>query len=184
MPEVSLVAILDADKEGFLRSEGSLIQTIGRAARHERGRAILYADTMTGSMQRAIAETDRRRAVQVAYNLEHGITPHSIIKPVADIMEGARTGGAFNARRAERKARSGPRGGTDTTILRSTAEIARELKQLETEMYRLARNLEFEQAAGLRDQIDALRRLELDVSAGAAIDYDVPVRREGGSESR
>jgi excinuclease ABC subunit B len=183
MPEVALVAILDADKEGFLRSEGSLIQTIGRAARHERGRAILYADTITGSMQRAIAETDRRRAVQVAYNLQHAITPHSIIKPVADIMEGARVGGAFNARRAERKARRDGGTGRDTLSFRSGAEIARELKRLETEMYRAARNLEFEQAAALRDRIDALRKLELDLSAGAAIDYDVPVRREAGHES-
>jgi len=183
MPEVALVAILDADKEGFLRSEGSLIQTIGRAARHVRGRAILYADTITGSMQRAIAETDRRRAVQVAYNLQHAITPHSIIKPVADIMEGARVGGAFNARRAERKARKEGSAGRDTLSFRNGAEIARELKRLETEMYRAARNLEFEQAAALRDRIDALRKLELELSAGAAIDYDVPVRREAGHES-
>jgi excinuclease ABC subunit B len=122
--------------------------------------------------------------VQVAYNLEHGITPHSIIKPVADIMEGARVGGAFNARRAERKGRQAGVSGREHLSLRSTAEIARELKRLETEMYRAARNLEFEQAAALRDQIDALRRLELDLSAGAAIDYDVPVPREAGHESR
>jgi excinuclease ABC subunit B len=184
MPEVALVAILDADKEGFLRSEGSLIQTIGRAARHLNGRAILYADTITRSMQRAIAETDRRRTVQLAYNVSHGITPHSIIKPVADIMEGARVGGAFNARRAERKGRQGGGAGREAPGLRSTAEIARELKRLETEMYRCARNLEFEQAAALRDQIETLRRLELEVSAGAAIDYDVPVQREARQESR
>jgi excinuclease ABC subunit B len=179
MPEVALVAILDADKEGFLRSEGSLIQTMGRAARHERGRAILYADTITGSMQRAIAETDRRRAVQVAYNISHRITPHSIVKPVADIREGARVGGAFNARRAERRARQGGAAGREASGLRSSADIARELKRLETEMYRCARNLEFEQAAALRDQIDTLRKLELEVSTGAAIDYDVPSAAAG-----
>ena len=94
MPEVALVAILDADKEGFLRSEGSLIQTIGRAARNLHGRAILYADRMTGSMERAIAETDRRRASRWSTTWPMAITPTSIIKPVADIMEGARTAGA------------------------------------------------------------------------------------------
>ena len=91
MPEVSLVAVLDADKEGFLRSEGSLIQTIGRAARNVRGRAILYADKVTGSMERAISETERRRARQIAHNKENGITPKTINKKIADVMEGARS---------------------------------------------------------------------------------------------
>ena len=91
MPEVSLVAVLDADKEGFLRSEGSLIQTIGRAARNVRGRAILYADKVTGSMERAISETERRRARQIAHNRENGITPKTINKKIADVMEGARS---------------------------------------------------------------------------------------------
>jgi len=98
LPEVSLIAILDADKEGFLRSEGSLIQTIGRAARHVNGRAILYAETVTGSMQRAMDETNRRRAKQMAFNDKHGITPRGISKAVADVMEGARTGTASGAR--------------------------------------------------------------------------------------
>jgi excinuclease ABC subunit B len=165
MPEVALVAILDADKEGFLRSEGSLIQTIGRAARNAQGRAILYADRVTGSMQRAMAETERRRLKQLEYNEVHGITPQSIIKPVPDIMEGARVGGAGSARGTGR-GRGGKAAPAETVRLKNAADIARELKRLETEMYRRARNLEFEQAALLRDQLDQLRKLELEVTAG------------------
>jgi excinuclease ABC subunit B len=171
MPEVALVAILDADKEGFLRSEGSLIQTIGRAARNVEGRAILYADRITGSMQRAMDETERRRNKQLAFNAAHGVTPRSVVKAVPDIMEGAHVGGA--AARGERRGR-GKTAPLETTKLRSTADIAREMKRLEAEMYRLARNLEFEQAAVLRDQIDALRKLELEVSTGVATAYDDP----------
>jgi len=168
MPEVALVAILDADKEGFLRSEGSLIQTMGRAARNLNGRAILYADTVTGSMERAIAEIDRRRAKQVEFNVEHGITPRSIIKPVTDIMEGARSVGAGRpGRRARGEGKSGP---IDTRKLRTSADIARELKRLESDMYRHARNLEFEQAALLRDQVEQLRQLELDLAASTSYD--------------
>jgi excinuclease ABC subunit B len=144
MPEVSLVAILDADKEGFLRSEGSLIQTIGRAARNIRGKAILYADQRTGSIERAIAETDRRRNKQVEFNLEHGITPKSIVKAVGDVMEGARS-----VPESVREA------GVDYAL--APEQAVKRIKKLEAEMIKLARNLEFEQAARLRDEIQRLR---------------------------
>ncbi|MDH3931482.1 MAG: excinuclease ABC subunit UvrB [Chromatiales bacterium] len=155
MPEVSLVAIFDADKEGFLRSEGALIQTIGRAARNVNGRAILYADRITGSMQRAIAETDRRRQKQVEFNALHGITPRSIRKSVSDVMEGARGGGG------RRDGRRGD-GRRDERAGHLTPEqLAREIKQLEQRMFRHARELEFEEAARIRDQIGHLRDEEL-----------------------
>ena len=149
MPEVALVAILDADKEGFLRSTGALIQTIGRAARNVHGRAILYADRVTGSMQRAIDETDRRRARQIEYNLQHGITPQSIVKAVQDIMEGARGDGD----------RVGRRGAAvdEGDLLLAPDQAMKRIKKLEAEMYKHARNLEFEEAARLRDQIEKLR---------------------------
>jgi len=161
MPEVSLVAILDADKEGFLRSDNSLIQTIGRAARHIHGRAILYADRITGSMQRAMEETNRRRKKQLDYNADHGITPRGIEKPVTDIMEGARSEAlAPGARRRGER----PRAAAD---LRPEA-LVKEIKKLEAEMFRKARNLEFEEAATLRDEIERLKQLELGLPAGAA----------------
>jgi excinuclease ABC subunit B len=155
MPEVALVAILDADKEGFLRSEGSLIQTIGRAARNIRGKAILYADQMTGSIRRAVDETDRRRRKQVEFNERHGITPRGIIKAVPDIMEGARAepGAAAWSKRIAESAPGYERLTPD--------QIVKRIKKLEQEMFRLARNLEFEQAAKLRDQIEHLRKVEL-----------------------
>ncbi len=152
MPEVSLVAILDADKEGFLRSEGSLIQTIGRAARNVRGRAILYADVRTGSIERAIAETDRRRNKQVEFNTHHGITPRSIVKAVGDVMEGARS--VQESRGAD--------AGVDYALLPPEQALKR-IKKLEVEMMKLARNLEFEQAARLRDEIQKLRQAALGV---------------------
>jgi excinuclease ABC subunit B len=147
MPEVSLVAILDADKEGFLRSEGSLIQTIGRAARNVQGKAILYADTRTGSIERAVAETDRRRNKQIEFNAAHGITPRTIVKAVADVMEGARSV-------QEERERYGS--GEEAVALAPEQAVKR-IKKLEAEMMKLARNLEFEQAARLRDQIQKLR---------------------------
>ena len=146
MPEVSLVAILDADKEGFLRSEGSLIQTIGRAARNVQGKAILYADVRTGSIERAVAETDRRRNKQIEFNAVHGITPRTIVKAVGDVMEGARS-----VQERERY------GSDDDTLVLAPEQALKRIKKLEAEMMKLARNLEFEQAARLRDQIQRLR---------------------------
>ncbi len=147
MPEVSLVAILDADKEGFLRSDRSLIQTIGRAARHVKGRAILYADRITGSMQRALDETDRRRDKQIAYNLQHGITPIGIIKSVADIMEGAYVG-TRKSNVAEKKA---------SYTLLPPDELVKRVNALEKQMYKHAKDMEFEQAAKVRDEMLQLR---------------------------
>jgi excinuclease ABC subunit B len=151
LPEVSLVAILDADKEGFLRSSGSLIQTMGRAARHVEGRAILYADRMTDSMRRAIDETDRRRAVQVAYNEEHGITPQSIISSMemglAQILK------AEYGDIAEEEVAGVPE-------FNSQADVDQFIQKLETEMRDSAKKFEFEKAAKLRDQIKELRDKE------------------------
>ncbi len=162
MPEVSLVAILDADKEGFLRSTGSLIQTIGRAARNLRGKAILYADKMTRSMQAAIDETDRRRQKQVDYNIEHGITPASVTKKITDIMEGARSD-ADSAKRGRGRTVKGARIAetrADYGDL-SPTQIATELRKLETRMYKHAQDLEFEEAAQVRDEIHRLREMGL-----------------------
>jgi excinuclease ABC subunit B len=146
------VAILDADKEGFLRSTGSLIQTIGRAARNIRGKAILYADTRTGSIERAVAETDRRRSKQVEFNVQHGITPRTIVKAVGDVMEGARDvqDGAVRDM------------GAEYSVLPPDQAVKR-IKKLEVEMTRLARNLEFEQAARVRDEIQRLRQVTLGI---------------------
>ncbi len=153
MPEVSLVAILDADKEGFLRSTRSLIQTIGRAARNLNGKVILYGDTITNSMKVAIEETERRRALQHAHNLEHGITPTGLNKSVGDVMDmgGSRTAGKPG--RGSRKAAE-PQGEYHA---RSASEIAKEIKRMEEQMFQHARDLEFEQAAAMRDQIQRLR---------------------------
>jgi excinuclease ABC subunit B len=152
LPEVSLVAILDADKEGFLRSERSLIQTIGRAARNLEGRAILYADRMTDSMQRAIGETERRRNKQIAFNLENGITPRGVVKGIRDLIDGVYS---------EKSDKESMRLEIEQAKLQDMSEkdVAKEIKRLEKQMMEHARNLEFEQAAATRDQLGRLRAL-------------------------
>jgi len=159
MPEVSLVAILDADKEGFLRSTGSLIQTIGRAARNVRGKAILYADKMTRSMQAAIDETDRRRQKQVEYNEAHGIVPKSVARPIVDILEGAHEDGAGRSS-GKGKARRVAEPEADYLPM-EPAKLATRIKELEQKMYQHARDLEFEDAARVRDQIHRLKKANL-----------------------
>ncbi len=154
MPEVSLVAILDADKEGFLRSERSLVQTIGRAARNLRGKAILYGDRITNSMQIAIDETKRRREKQMQYNKKHGITPKSIEKSVVDIMEGAiahAPGGNKRGKKAKLDVEKIP-----------AKEMGKKLRELEQQMHQHAKNLEFEDAARTRDELHALQQLYIE----------------------
>jgi excinuclease ABC subunit B len=158
LPEVSLVAILDADKEGFLRSERSLIQTIGRAARHLNGKAILYADRITDSMRKAMDETDRRRTKQVAHNLAHGITPVGVVKRIKDIIDGVynQEGARLELKAAQNQARYDAMG---------TKDMTREIKRVEKEMLDAARNLEFEKAAQLRDELHVLKqRLFIDAA--------------------
>ncbi len=160
IPEVSLVAILDADKEGFLRNERSLIQTMGRAARNAHGKAILYADRVTDSMRRAMDETERRRAKQIAFNEEHGITPTTVTRSVADILEAAQTPGKKGkGRRGERKVAE-PAGVYDPADL-SPQELVRELTRVEDAMFEAAQNLEFEEAARLRDRLHELKERQL-----------------------
>lgn len=158
IPEVSLVAILDADKEGFLRAERSLIQTIGRAARNVHGTAILYADHMTDSMRRAIDETERRRAKQLAYNKAHGITPRGIVKEVRDLIDGVYSEKSAAATRPARTALRGEVQDMDEKAL------AQEIRRLEKEMMDCARNLEFERAAAARDALAALKQRVLGAS--------------------
>lgn len=158
MPEVSLVAIFDADKEGFLRSETSMIQTIGRAARNVHGKAILYADRMTGSMQRAIDETERRREKQIAFNEANGIVPRGIVKSIADIMEGAHVEGRRGKQaKGSRKVAEEEGDYTLAVAEMSAQELAHEITRLEDQMYEAARNLEFEKAAKLRDQLEKIK---------------------------
>jgi excinuclease ABC subunit B len=153
LPEVSLVAILDADKEGFLRSERSLIQTIGRAARNARGKAILYADKITESMDRAIRETRRRRAKQEEYNREHGITPQTIIKPVEATLVTIVEADYFKVPLD-----------LDEVEEYAPERIAETIRRLEAEMREAARQLEFERAAELRDKIKYLKNRALEVA--------------------
>ena len=157
MPEVSLVAILDADKEGFLRSEGSLIQTMGRAARNAQGRVILYADKVTGSMQRAMDETQRRREKQLAYNETHGIVPQTINKRIADVMEGARSSAPKRGKGAGKKGASA----APLVIPDNPKALGKLLEQMEKQMLDHAQNLEFEEAAQLRDQVIQIKRENL-----------------------
>jgi excinuclease ABC subunit B len=153
LPEVSLVAILDADKEGFLRSSGALIQTSGRAARNLNGRVIMYADTMTDSMKSAISETERRRALQAAYNEEHGITPESIVRHIDEVFSSV----------YERDYATPPARDTREPF-RTQAELDAEIARLEHEMKAAAANLDFEKAAGIRDTLKTLRSRELGFS--------------------
>jgi excinuclease ABC subunit B len=166
MPEVSLVAILDADKEGFLRSDNSLIQTMGRAARNVNGRVILYADRITGSMQRAMEETQRRRDKQKAFNAEHGVTPTTIRKHVRDVMEGARADSTDFGFKMGKKKRGAEEAAPNLRLL-SPEQIVREIKRLEAQMYKHARNLEFEEAAKIRDAIEKMKQMELGLAPEA-----------------
>jgi excinuclease ABC subunit B len=150
IPEVSLVAILDADKEGFLRAERSLIQTIGRAARNLNGRAILYADRMTESMKKAIGETERRREKQIAHNLAHGITPRSIQKQIRDLIDGVYSEKASKEKEKQELQRA-------LVEDMSEKDISKRIKQMEKQMLEHARNLEFEKAARVRDQLALLK---------------------------
>ncbi|MDA9352936.1 excinuclease ABC subunit UvrB [Gammaproteobacteria bacterium] len=159
IPEVSLVAILDADKEGFLRSETTMIQTIGRAARNLRGKAILYADKMTGSMERAIAETDRRRAIQEKYNFENNITPKSITTKVKDIMEGARVISGKAKKQKEDIEKSLPFKIKDDSI----DGLSESIEKIENQMYKYAKEMEFEKAAQCRDKMKFLKRKLIDL---------------------
>ena len=159
IPEVSLVAILDADKEGFLRSETTMIQTIGRAARNIRGKAILYADKITGSMQRAIDETDRRRKIQEIFNKENNITPTSITKGVKDIMEGARS----IKGKVKKKPKDLQKDLTFTIKEDSLEDLTITIEKLEEQMYVFAKDMEFEKAALCRDKIKYLRRKLIDL---------------------
>ncbi len=166
LPEVSLVAILDADKEGFLRSTRSLIQTIGRAARNLRGKAILYADRITDSMQRAIDETDRRREKQRAFNEANNITPRSVVKPVNEMIDGIIADA--DAKQPSRSRTGGVRPGSDVVVDLSMEEFKRRVKDLEEQMYQFARDLEFEEAARIRDQIAALKEHHFGTGSKAA----------------
>jgi excinuclease ABC subunit B len=171
LPEVSLVAILDADKEGFLRSDRSLIQTVGRAARHVEGRAILYADKITGSMKRAMDEMGRRREVQLAYNKEHGVTPRGIAKPVSDIMESGYSGDiSKNELDKSRKEREAAYAGL------TQLEILKKVDALEIIMHEHARDLEFEEAGRIRDEIESIKAEYLAIPSRIIVTGQAPKR--------
>ncbi|QIM68690.1 excinuclease ABC subunit UvrB [Basfia succiniciproducens] len=155
IPEVSLVAILDADKEGFLRSERSLIQTIGRAARNLKGKAILYADRITNSMEKAITETNRRREKQMKYNEEHGITPQGLNKKVGELLDIGQ--GGSNKSRNKQRSQKAAEPATTYAIPMTAKEYQQQIKKLEQQMYKFAQDLEFEKAAAIRDQLHKLR---------------------------
>jgi excinuclease ABC subunit B len=170
LPEVSLVAILDADKEGFLRSERSLIQTIGRAARNLEGKAILYADRITESMRKAIGETERRRDRQIAFNAANGITPRGVVKQIRDLIDGVYDAGAAQVelKAAEEAARYEAMG---------EREVSREIRKLEKQMLEYARNLEFESAAKVRDQLARLKQQTFGASGASASVVPFPAER-------
>jgi excinuclease ABC subunit B len=159
IPEVSLVAILDADKEGFLRAERSLIQTIGRAARNVNGRAILYADRRTDSMEKAIGESERRRSKQLAFNAEHGITPRSVVKQVRDLIDGV-----FSAQSVKDDLKAEQLAAQSQDL--SEKDLGKRIKQLEKQMLEHAKNLEFEKAARVRDQLSVLREQVFGAAGG------------------
>jgi excinuclease ABC subunit B len=170
LPEVSLVAILDADKEGFLRSERSLIQTIGRAARNLEGKAILYADRITESMRKAIGETERRRDRQIAFNAANGITPRGVVKQIRDLIDGVYDAGAAQVelKAAQELARYEAMG---------EREVSREIRKLEKQMLEYARNLEFEAAAKVRDQLARLKQQTFGASGASASVVPFPAER-------
>ena len=174
IPEVSLVAILDADKEGFLRSERSLIQTIGRAARNLNGKAILYADQVTDSMKLAIGETERRRARQTAHNLAEGITPVSIVKRIKEMIDGV-----YSDKSAKEELRLAKE--SALTEAMSEKDLGKRIKLLEKQMLEHARNLEFEKAARLRDQLAALREQAF---GAPGVDNVVAIAEAPGRASR
>jgi excinuclease ABC subunit B len=177
LPEVSLVAILDADKEGFLRSERSLIQTIGRAARHLNGMAIMYGDTVTASMRKAIDETERRRAKQTAFNEANGIVPRGVSKRIKDLIDGV-----YDAEQGRREVQAARNDALASTL--SEKDLAREIKRVEKEMLEHARNLEFEQAAAKRDELRRLKERLFGPGEGAAVEAAPPaagVRRAAGA---
>jgi excinuclease ABC subunit B len=170
IPEVSLVAILDADKEGFLRAERSLIQTIGRAARHVNGMAILYADKVTDSMKRAIDETERRRTKQIAFNAEHGITPRSVKKQVREMIDGVVS---------DKTARDDLRNAQSAAEVEAMSEkdLGKRIKALEKQMLEHARNLEFEKAARVRDQLALIKEQAFGAAGQNSV---VPLVGKGG----